>query len=150
MASRTFTSNNGNDRIVISTILNHWIAFDEAGFEFSTERKRNRRVEWWNPFTWGGVEWKRSNDALQPSIDDFVFIQAPRVRRNPRDLAVSESRSTGYFKSSCVKVGINVGSSGVGPGDGSADLRNDARSVEDVIIEFTYNGVSRTLQHSFA
>jgi hypothetical protein len=142
MASRTFTSNRGKDRITISTILTHLPFFHEAGFEFKTERKKRVGSVWWNPFTWAGFEWVESAAVNQPSINNFVFIQGADHRKDPSDFLVVNTPDNmvnfvGHFKSSCVLVGST----------GATGSRN-ADSVTNVEIDFTYNGIQRTLKHS--
>lgn len=152
MASRTLTANGGDDRLVISTILTHLMVFHEAGIEFRTERKRRVEVVWWNPFTWGnGFEWRRSNAATQPTIQEFSFVQGADIVRDPVDFAVTRSTGTGRVKVSCVYFAVSWTSTSdprQPPPPGLSDLGNDARSVNDVIVRFTYGGESRTLRHS--
>lgn len=151
MATLTYFANNGNDKLIISTILTHLIAFNEAGYEFSTERKRRVSVEWWNPTTWGGFRWERSNRAIQPIINDIAFIMA-RTRRNPFDFRSKEVKEVGYYKLSCFQFGINAGTSGVGLGDGRSN--NDtyylpiAQNVSNINVLFSYDGSDHSISHS--
>jgi hypothetical protein len=139
MASRTFTSNSGNHRLTISTILTHAVVFHEAGYEITTEIRRRVRSDWWNPFSWSRYRWDKRDDASQPYIAQVLFIQGVDINRNPDDFAVSLSSSEGYRKVSCIYG--NIGST-------PADLGNDARSVNNISITFGYNGITRTLRHS--
>ncbi len=66
MATWVFLANDGSDRLIVSTIRTRLVFFHEAGFEFSTERRVERRPVWWRPTTWRGFDWVRSGDAEQP------------------------------------------------------------------------------------
>jgi hypothetical protein len=85
----------------------------------------------------------KRNNAEQPIINSYVFIQGRDVRRNPNDFGVQESRSTGYFKSSCIFFFANTSN------NHPDDLGTDARSINDIEIQYTYNGTRRTLRHSY-
>ncbi|WP_434994282.1 hypothetical protein [Arthrobacter sp. Ld5] len=153
MASITLTSNGGDDRLVISTICTHLAVFHEAGYEFTTERKRRVTSVWWDPSTWGsGFRWRKSNSAAQPTILEYTFIQGQDVRRDPSEFYVASTQHTGYFKSSCVYWFVSTSSSSdprnPAPSNSPNDLGNDARSVNDVIVRFSYNGQERSLRNS--
>jgi len=156
MPTRTFISTDRKNRLIISTILNHWVLFHEAGFEYTTEKKRKVEFVWWNPSTWSGEKWEKSRNAIQPSITEFKFIQGRNTERDPMDFSVSVPNRrdfTGHFKSSCVfyQFGASGQTNGdrINPSDGTInDLGNDARSVNNVIIEFTYEGSFHRISHS--
>ena len=96
MATQELYSTRRNDRLIITTILTNLVFFHEAGFEFRTERKEALKVEWWNPSTWGGHRWVATDQANQPNILEFIFMQGPNAR-NPADFAVSNTDGRGYF-----------------------------------------------------
>jgi hypothetical protein len=150
MTTKTRYSHGNDHRLVISTICTHLVAFHEAGFEFRTERKQQVTVVAWNPFTWGGgYEWRKSNSAEQPSILEYSFIQGTDIVRSPADFAVTETRNTGSFKSSCSYLFGGISNdSRTNPVDPPDDLGNDARSVNDVVVRYRYNGQDRTIRHS--
>lgn len=139
MAVRTLTSKNRKNRLIISTICTHLPMFHEAGFEYRTERKRTITPILWDPSTWAGYRWEKSDSAAQPAINDFHFLQIDYQERNPVDFGVQDVNSVGYFKSSCISVG-----------DSRANLGHDPQIITDVVVTFTYNGARRTLRHSYA
>lgn len=126
MATRNFTSHNGNHRLTISTICTHLLVFHEAGMEFRTEKKVRGA-------------WKTRGLAEQPTDLSCEFMQGAN-HRNPADFGVAGPHEHGYFKKSCVYF--------FGGSPSPNDLGNDARSVTDVVIRFTYNGQTTTFRHS--
>lgn len=107
--------------------------------EFRTEKK----VRAW----WGGLVWKTRGLAEQPAILTFEFIQASGNHRNPADFGCVGPHSHGYFKKACVYIAGAFDQDGPAKAD-IEDLGNDARSVSDVVIQFTYDGNTTTFKHS--
>ena len=137
MASRTYTSNNNTHRVIVNTILTHLVVFHEAGFEVIREKKRTVPVQWWNPSTWSGYVWERSNEPAEPTNFRGVFIQGRDIERDGFFFNASVTRQTGY----CKVIFVFAGS-------GPSDLGNDARSVNDVKLTYRMNGNNITLRHT--
>ena len=154
MATRIFSANHGNDRLVISTICTHLVFFHEGGFEFRTERKQRTRVAPWNPATWRGFNWIQSDDAEQPVGMQCTFTRRTGVNGSSSDFGVTQQSTTGFFKSSCDYLALRPHCIYVAVGDFSQSSPdspapgNDARSVKNVVLQFTYGGQERTLRHS--
>jgi hypothetical protein len=135
MASREHRS--GNTRIKVATIHTDIIgSYIEWGGEAWRERRHKIPAVWWNPLTWGKYEWRREGT---PPITAVEFFRGngnviPQSTLNPQ--LVSQA---GYQKLSCVYAFVSVGT-----GSGPADLGNDARSVANVTVTYTWEG-TRTL-----
>lgn len=145
MPTMELFSENGKCRLTISTILNHLIAFHEAGFEYKLEEKIKIPYVWWNPATFFGYEWRKTNKFTPPDIRTFVFIQGADIQRNPFDFNVSRIQETGYYKSSCIYFGI--GFDGGPTVANQSNLGNDARSINRIILKFRFNGTNREIVH---
>ena len=94
MATGVYLSNDGNDRLIISTICNHLLFFHEAGFEFCTERQVRTRFMWWNPTTWRGFKWTRSDDVQQPVNMRCTFNESS----DPVEFGATSQSSLGRFQ----------------------------------------------------
>jgi hypothetical protein len=135
MASREHRS--GNTRIKVATIHTDIIgSYIEWGGEAWRERRHKIPAVWWNPLTWGKYEWRREGT---PPITAVEFFRGngdviPQSTLNPQ--LVSQP---GYQKLSCVYAFVSAGT-----GSGPADLGNDARSVANVTVTYTWEG-TRTL-----
>lgn len=92
---------------------------------------------WWNPLTWGRYEWRREGVPPLTSVRFFRGNgdEMPATVLNPQ--LVNEP---GYQKLSCVYVFVSTGT-----GTGPADLGNDARSVAQVKVAYTWQGATHTL-----
>ena len=135
MATRTITSQNGRQRLIISTINTHIPFFNECGMEFNTLRRRRKNYVWWNPATWGGgFEWVNSNSVLQPNITSFLFFMGDGTQRNPMDFNLTTNQNTGYFKTSAVSINVSNP-----PG-------NDVSWITRVTLDFDYENRNYNLQ----
>ena len=153
MPTRTCWSGNGNDRLVVSTICTHLPFFHEAGFEFRTERRQRLSIALWNPATWRGERWAPGVDTLQPIGLRCIFIQRGNIERDPLDFDATTETRDGVVKLSCeymlarahcVHV-VRVRQSASVP---AAHETDDARSVVNVCVRFTYDGEEHVLWHA--
>lgn len=137
MAKAVFLANDGNDRLVVSTICSHLVFFHEAGFQFRAERKQ-------------GFRWLPSDDAEQPRDLSCTFIDGV----DPSVFGATPQTGVGFYKLSsevlslrrhCIHV---VDGAGAPPGPQTDAGVEDARSVRNVVLQFTYAGQQRTLRHS--
>lgn len=135
MATRTITSRNGRNRLIISTINTHIPFFHECGYEYETQIRRRKTYQWWNPFSWGGgFEWVSSNNALQPDITSFLFFLGNGNQRNPNDFFLTQSVSVGKFKTSAISV------------NASNPPANDVSWITRVAINFEYENRNFNIQ----
>ena len=133
MARQTILAGNGTDRLVVSTICTHFIFFHEAGFQFHTERRH-------------GWHWRPSDAALQPSDLRCSFNQDD----DPSAFGATPQTGTGFYKLSCDQMSIRTHCVNVvrgGPTETEPDNGNDARSVRNVLVSFSYDGRTQTLRH---
>lgn len=148
MATKIFLANGGNDRLVVSTICTHLIFFHEAGFAYRTERKQRVPRVLWNPATWRGFNWTRSDDVEQPrDIRCTVNKDGDLL-----EFGATSQSSRGYFRLSCERLSIrrhcvwiameNPAQSGPGPVGGK-----DVREIRKLLLRFHYDGQLRTLSH---
>jgi len=149
MATTTLLANGGNDRLVVTTICSHLIFFHEAGFEYRTERKQRTPFAWWDPATWRGFRWKRSDDAAQPRDIKCTFNQDT----DPSAFGATPQSSPGFLKLSCEHLSLRrhcvwvVAGGPMSPRPASA-VGDDVSRVQDVVLQFTYDGQAWTLRHS--
>lgn len=154
MATRTCVSKGGGERLVISTICTHLPFFHEAGFEFRTERRRRVPPRLWNPATWTGFVWSVTGEAAQPTGLRCVFFQGDGAEREPADFAATAQRGDGYLKLSCDHMVSRLHCVHVVRGEQPRSVAppdmpcNDARSVTDVRLHFTYDGQAHTIAHA--
>ena len=135
MATRTITSRNGRNRLIISTINTHIPLFHECGYEYETQIRRRKNYQWWNPFSWGGgFEWVSSNNALQPAITSFLFFMGNGNQRNPIDFLLTESVSVGKYKTSAISANV------------SNPPANDVSWITRVTLDFEYENRTYNLQ----
>jgi hypothetical protein len=133
MARRTLLAKNGTDRLVMSTICTHFIFFHEAGFQFRTEHKQ-------------GWRWLASDHALQPHDVHCTFNQGA----DPAAFGATPQTGIGCFKLSCDQMSVRTHCVWVvhgGSTQAEPDQGNDARSVRDILVRFTYDGQEQTLRH---
>jgi hypothetical protein len=136
MASREHQS--GATRIKVATIHTDVIgSFIEWGGEAWREKKHSIPAVWWNPLTWGKYEWRREGSPPITAVEFFRGNGDPIPESVLGAQGVSEP---GYRKLSCVYTFVSTGT-----GRGPADLGNDARSVANVKVTYTWDGTSRTL-----
>ena len=148
MATRVFLTNGGNDRLVVSTICTHLLFFHEAGFEYRTERRQRTPMALWNPATWRGFRWTRSDEAEQPRDMRCSFNQGAE----PSEFGATPQSSPGFFKLSCDHLSIRRHCVWVAVGDPEQSRPgpppgNAASSVREVLLQFTYDGQERKLRH---
>jgi len=133
MARQTILARNGTDRLVVTTICTHFIFFHEAGFQFRTERRLGRR-------------WAPTDEALQPLDVQCRFNQGD----DPAAFGATPRTGTGFYKLSCDQMSIRTHCVDVvhgGPTETESNSGNDARSVRNVVVSFTYDGQAQTLSH---
>ena len=148
MATETFLANGGNDRLVLSTICTHLMFFHEAGFEYRTERKQRTPLVLWDPATWPGFRWMRTDDAEQPRDMVCTFNQDT----HPSAFGATSQSSPGFFKLSCEHLSIRrhcvwVAMEDPAQSSGPA-VSNHARGVREILLRFNYDGQARTMRHS--
>ena len=134
MARQTILARNGTDRLVVTTICTHFIFFHEAGFQFRTERRLGRRSA-------------PTDEALQPLDVQCRFNQGD----DPAAFGATPQTGTGFYKLSCDHMSIRTHCVNVvrgGPTKTVPDRGNDARSVRNIAVSFTYDGRARTLRHA--
>lgn len=153
MAVGTYLAAGGDERLVISTICTHLPFFHEAGFQFRTERRQRVPVTPWNPATWRGERWTASAEAVQPSGLDCIFIQGGDIERDPADFGVTTEARDGVVKMSCEYMLSRAHCVDVVRADQPASVSaaretDDARSVVNVRLRFTYDGQERELWHA--
>lgn len=127
-----------NLRIKVATIHTNIIgSFIEWGGEAWRERRHTIQAVWWNPLTWGHSEWRREGVPPLTSVRFFRGNgdEIPATVLNPQ--LVNEP---GHQKLSCVYLFVSTGT-----GTGPADLGNDARSVAQVKVAYTWQGATHTL-----
>lgn len=151
MATRTFLANGGNDRLVVSTICTHLLFFHEAGFEYRTERKQSVPIAVWNPTTWRGFRWIRSDEAEQPGNVRCTFNRGA----DPSDFGATPQASTGFLKLSCEHLSIRRHCVWVAVGDPlpsepAQAVGYAASNVREVLLQFNYGGQERKLCHPTA
>jgi hypothetical protein len=149
MATRVFYANDGNDRLIVSTIRTRLVFFHEAGVAVSSERKVRMRVVWWKPATWRGFQWRRSADAEQPRNLRCLFNGSV----DPAAFGATAETSPGYFKLACDSLAIRRHCVWVAQGDGTpsadaASVDRRAADVRDVELHFDYGGEARTVRHA--
>lgn len=134
MARQTILASNGTDRLVVSTICTHFVFFHEAGFQFQTERRHGRR-------------WRPTDEALQPSDVLCRFNRSD----DPAAFGATPQTGTGFYKLSCDQMSVRTHCVNVvrgGPTETVPNRGNDARSVRNVVVSFTYDGRAQTLRHA--
>lgn len=128
----------GKVRIKVATVHTDIIgSFIEWGGETWREKKYKIAAVFWNPFTWGGYEWRREGT---PPITAVEFFRGNGNAISQTVLNAQGVNELGYQKVSCLYTYVSHGT-----GSGAADLGNDARSVANVQITYTWNGTTRTL-----
>lgn len=140
MATTILLANDGNDRLIVTTICTHHPFFHEAGFEYRTERKERTPSVWWNPTTWRGFRWRRSDEAEQPRDVSCTFNQGIV----PSAFGATPQSSPGFFKLSCDYLPLRPHCVWVVEGgqtaprpDPAADT--DARNVRTIQLRFSYD-----------
>lgn len=149
MATRVFFANDGNDRLVVSTIRTRLVFFHEAGFQFSTERRVDARPVWWKPATWRGFRWQRSDEAEQPRNLRCLFNNSA----DPAEFGATPQSSPGHFKLACDSLSIRRHCVWVVQGDGPRSesapaVEGRAAAVRDIELHFEYGGEPRTVRHA--
>jgi hypothetical protein len=149
VATGTFLASGGGDRLVVSTICTHLVFFHEAGFEYRTERRRRVPVAWWNPASWRGYRWARSNDAEQPRKMRCTFNQDA----DPSDFGATPQAAPGFLKLTCESLSIRRHCVWVAVGEPTPrghtmPAGHAAQDVRDVVLNFVYDGKERMLRHS--
>ena len=152
MAVGTYLATGGDERLVISTICAHLPFFHEAGFQFRTERRQRVAFALWNPATWRGERWTPSVEAAQPIGLRCVFIQRGEVERDPQDFDATAETRDGVVKMSCEYMLSRAHCVHVVRADQPASVSaargvDDARSIVNVRLRFTYDGQERELWH---
>lgn len=152
MATATYVSTGGDDRLVIATICTHLPFFHEAGFALRTERRQRVPVRFLNPASWRGERWSPGADALQPLGLRCLFVQRGDIERDPADFGVTAGSDDGTLKSSCDYMMarahcIHVVNAQQPASVAAASENDDARSVINVCVRFTYDGQERVLWH---
>ena len=133
MARQTILARNGTDRLVVTTICTHFIFFHEAGFQFRTQRLLGRR-------------WAPTDEALQPLDVQCRFNQGD----DPAAFGATPQTGTGFYKLSCDQMSIRTHCVNVvrgGPTETEPNGGNDARSVRNVVVSFTYDDRAQTISH---
>jgi hypothetical protein len=132
----------------VSTICTHLLFFHEAGFEYRTERKQHVPMALWNPTTWRGFSWTRSDDAEQPGNMRCTFNEDA----DPSNFGATPQASPGFLKLTCEHLSIrrhcvwkSVGESL--PAEPVVPAGYAVSSVREVLIQFTYDGQERKLRH---
>jgi hypothetical protein len=147
MAASIYLANDGNDRLIISTTCNHLVFFHEAGFEFRTERKMRTRFMWWNPTTWRGFKWTRSDDVQQPVNIRCTFNES----FDPVEFGATSQSSLGRFNLSCDHLTIRRHCVWVvrdAPARAEPAGGDGARDVREILLRFEYDGQKRTVRHT--
>jgi hypothetical protein len=127
-----------NLRLKVATIHTNIVgSFIEWGGEAWQEKRHAVQVVWWNPLTWGGSEWRQEG---APTLTNVSFFRGngqeiPATVLNPQVV-----HADGYAKESCVYTFASIGT-----GSGPADLGNDARSVAQVKLTYTWQGATHEL-----
>jgi hypothetical protein len=148
MTTRVFHANDGNDRLVVSTIRTRLVFFHEAGVSLDTERRVAVRPVWWQPATWRGFHWRRSDEAEQPRNLRCLF----NGRWDAAELGATSQSSPGHFKLSCDSLAIRRHCVWVVQGDGprsdsAPSIEGRAAAVRDIELRFEYGGQMRTVRH---
>lgn len=151
MTTRVFYANDGNDRLIVSTIRVRLVFFHEAGVAVSSERKVPMRPVWWKPATWRGFRWQRSAEAEQPRNLRCLFNGGA----DPAAFGATAETSPGYFKLTCDSLAVRRHCVWVAQGDGTpasdlAAVDRRAADVRDVEVHFDYGGQARTVRHAAA
>ncbi|MFO1085049.1 MAG: hypothetical protein U1E21_10820 [Reyranellaceae bacterium] len=148
MATWVFLANDGSDRLIVSTIRTRLVFFHEAGFEFSTERRVERRPVWWRPTTWRGFDWVRSGDAEQPRNVRCLFNK----EQDPLEFGATPQSSPGYFRLTCDSLSIRRHCVWVVQSDPRADpeptFEGRAGTVREIELQFDYDGRAQTVRHA--
>lgn len=149
MTTRVFLANDGNDRLIVSTIRTRLVFFHETGFEFSTERKVDMRPVWWKPTTWRGFNWVRSSDAEQPHNMRCLFDQ----ESDPSAFGATPQSSPGYFKLTCDSLSIRrhcvwVVQNDENRSDPVPTFEGRAGAIREIELQFEYDSQARTLRHA--
>lgn len=153
MATATYVSKGGDDRLVIATICTHLPFFHEAGFALRTERRQRVPFRLFDPASWRGERWSPSGDALQPVALQCIFIQRGDVERDRANFDVITERNSGTLKSSCDHMMarahcIHVVNAEQPATVAAASGSDDARSVINVGVRFTYDDQEHVLWHA--
>ena len=149
MATCTLLANTGNDRLVMSTIRTHLIFFHEAGYQYVTERKRRHPVVLWNPLTWRGFAWVRSQEAEQPRDVHCTFNKDGQ----PSVYGATVQSTVGLVRMSCEYLSIRrhcvwmVAGGEPAQAVATPPAGDGARTVRDVSVRFGYAGRDYTLHH---
>ncbi len=149
MASREHWSDDGKVHVKVSTIHTDIAAFVEWGAEAWREKRHKISVVWWNPWTWGGYEWRREGTPPDFSVRFFRANNSEIVNPNPPAVIVNQA---GYGKVSLIYYLIGATyspSSTTGVGPPSIPDRNflgdDARAVTRIEVRYAWNGQQQTL-----
>jgi hypothetical protein len=149
MSSREHWSDDGKVHVKVSTISTNLAAFVEWGAEAWREKKHTIPFVWWNPFTWGGSEWRREGSVPDFTVTFFRANNSTIDNPNPPANIVNQP---GYGKLTLVYYLIGDtfdpnSATRVGPpSTGNTNfLGDDARAVVRIEVAYTWNGQRKTL-----
>lgn len=149
MTTRVFFANDGNDRLIVSTMRTRLAFFHEAGVAFTTERKVATPPRCWKPSTWRGFRWQRSADAEQPRNLQCLF----NGNQDPAGFGATAEVAPGSFKLSCDSLMVRRHCVWVVQGDRprpdpETAVEGRAAAVQEIELHFEYGGRAWTVRHA--